>query len=237
MSGCHRRPDRITVAGAASVRALLPDLIHGFESDDGGPVSPLYGASGTLAKLVAHGTQVDVLIVVDRATLDRLAQANLVDRTSFTHLADNQLVLVAKKPAPRGLTFKTLDHLPPTQAIAIGNPDFVPAGAYARDLFQRLNKWDALRPRLLMLGDVAAVLAAAERGRAAAAVVYRTDVRGLDDVEVLDRAASPPTPELWLALTQRGAHNPRARAFAAHVRSAAGRRQLTAHGFRPPARH
>ena len=50
---------------------------------------------------------------------------------------------------------------------------------------------------------------------------------------LLDRAEPPPVPELWVALTRRGAGRDDARAFAAFLRSETARRLFAEHGFLP----
>jgi molybdate transport system substrate-binding protein len=70
----------------------------------------------------------------------------------------------------------------------VGDPRTVPAGEYARDYLRAKGVWDALQPRLVMGANVAAVLAYARRGEAVAAVVYDTELHGLDDLVALDTA-------------------------------------------------
>ena len=69
-----------------------------------------------------------------------------------------------------------------------------PRAQYARDYLQALGSWDALQGRLLLGGDVGAVLAYARRGEVAAAIVYATEARGLTDIVVLDEAKGPDAP-------------------------------------------
>lgn len=230
--GCRREPERITVAVPSSMRHVLPDLLDAFESDSPGEVSVLIAGSGTLVDWIEEGAQVDVAIVGDADNLARLSRGGHLDESSRAFVAAQRLVLVAVAPGP-GVTFETLDRLPPTQPIAIGNPALSSAGIHTRALFDRAGRWDDLRPRMLLRGDVAAALAAARRGQAAAAVVYDTDARGVADVVVLDAAEDAPHPELWLALTSTGQRRARARELADFLRSAAARRILAEHGFHP----
>ena len=233
LAGCRGRSERVTVAFATAARDVAPELERAFEAENGGDVVLLLGGSGTLADTVVAGSEIDVVVLADRAEVDRLADKQLLDPDSRAAIAATRLVLVAARPAPR-VTFATLTRLPPNQSIAIGNPEHSAAGVHARALFQRLGIWDALRPRMVLAGDVAAALAAVRRGQAQVAVVYQTDARGLKELELLDTAEPPPTPELWAALTRRGAGRDGARAFASFLRSGTARRLLSEHGFLPP---
>lgn len=233
LAACRGEPERITVAVSSSARHALPALLDAFEGESPGEVSLLVAGSGTLADWIEEGAQVDVVLLGDEANLERLAVGRHLDETTRAAVASHRLVLVAVAPGPR-VTFATLDQLPPTQPIAVGNPDFSSAGVHARALFQRLGRWDDLRPRLLLRGDVAAALASARRGQAAAAVVYDTDAHGVDDVVVLDTANEPPHAQLWLALTPTGKRRARARDLAGFLRSGAAQEIFAEHAFLPP---
>jgi len=234
LAGCRGGSERITVAFATAAREVAPELESAFEAEHGGDVVLLLGGSGTLADTVVAGSDIDVVVLAERAELDRLAEKRHVDPDSRAPVAATRLVLVAARPAPR-LTFATLPSLAANQSIAIGNPEHSAAGVHTRALFRRLGIWDALRPRLVLGGDVAAALAAVRRGKAEAAVVYEPDARGVPGIELLDRAEPPPLPELWVGLTRSGAEQEAARSFASFLRSETAQRLFAEHGFLPPA--
>jgi molybdate transport system substrate-binding protein len=134
------------------------------------------------------------------------------------------------------LTFATLDTLPPGERVAIGDPSSVPAGEYARAWLSSLGTWEALQGHLVLGGDVAAVLTYARRGEVLAAVVYRTEVRGIDDVVILDEARGPsaPRPEVVGAVVSEGKNAAEAGAFLGFVAAPEGQRILADFGFGPP---
>ncbi|HEU5058991.1 MAG TPA: molybdate ABC transporter substrate-binding protein [Kofleriaceae bacterium] len=233
LAGCRGSSERVTVAFATGARAVAPDLERAFEAEHGGDVVLLLGGSGALADQVVTGSEIDVLVLADRAEIDRLAERGQVDPDSRAPVAATRLALVAARPAPR-VTFETLTELPANQSIAIGNPEHSAAGVHTRALFRRLGIWDTLRPRMVLAGDVAAALAAVRRGQAEAAVVYEPDARGVQGMDLLDTAEPPPQPELWAGLTRRGAGRDAARAFASFLRSGTARRLFAEHGFLPP---
>jgi molybdate transport system substrate-binding protein len=59
--------------------------------------------------------------------------------------------------------------------LAIGDPDLVPAGGYARQALRTLGLWDRVRPRVVTAPDVRAALTYVESGEADLGIVYRTD--------------------------------------------------------------
>jgi molybdate transport system substrate-binding protein len=241
LAACDRTPlvgagGEVTVAAAASLRAVLPALARAWQaSHPGVRISPTFGASGDLKKQVEGGAPVDAVIFAAARPVDDLAAAGHVDAGTRRVLATNVLVLVG----PRGskpLTFATLDTLPSGAHVAVGDPGAVPAGEYARAWLTTLGKWQALQGRLVLGGDVAAVLAYARRGEVEAAVVYRTETRGVGDLVVLDEARGPgaPRPEVVGAVVRGARGAGEAAAFLAFVASPEGQRILADFGFGPP---
>jgi molybdate transport system substrate-binding protein len=226
----------IMVACAQSLRGVMPALAAAFRAQVGGPeVTATFGASGDLRKQVEGGAPVDGVLFAGARPVDELIAGGHIDRATRRVLATNRLVLIGPRGG-RAIGFESLDALPAGEKIAIGDPGAVPAGQYARAALQALGKWDALAGRLVLGGDVAAVLAYARRGEVAAAVVYRTETRGIDDIVVLDEARAPwaPRAEVVGAVATEARGAARARAFLEFVASPAGQEILAGYGFGPP---
>lgn len=235
LAACSKgAPSReITIAAAASLRGVLPELARAYEaSHPGVRIAATYGASGDLRKQVEGGAPIDAVLFASAQPVDALVAAHRVDPATRRVVATNQLVLIGPKSA-RQISFATLDTLPPGEVVAIGDPGAVPAGQYARDYLTALGKWPALAGRLVLGGDVAAVLAYARRGEVAAAIVYRTEIRGIADVVVLDEAKGPsaPRPEVVAGVVS-GAGE--ARDFVGFVASPPGQKILADFGFGAP---
>jgi molybdate transport system substrate-binding protein len=229
----------VTLAAAASLRAVLPALSQAYEATHAGThLTATFGASGDLKRQVEAGAPIDAVLFAAARPVDELAAAGRVDPATRRVIATNVLVLIG----PRGahpVTFATLDTLAPGERVAVGDPGAVPAGEYARTWLRALGEWDALQSRLVLGGDVSAVLTYARRGEVAAAVVYRTETRGIDDVVVLDEARSTPSqkaprPEVVGAVTTRAHAAAEAGAFLTFVGSPEGQRILADFGFGPP---
>jgi molybdate transport system substrate-binding protein len=236
--GCSRAAPtaEVTIAAAASLRAVMPKLAQAFEaSHPGTHVVATFGASGDVKKQVEGGAPIDAVVLAAARPVDELAARGRVDPASRRAVATNTLVLIGPRGGP-ALTFANLDALPAGEHVAIGDPGAVPAGDYARTYLTALGKWDALRGRLVLGGDVGAVLAYARRGEVAAAIVYRTEVRGVPDVVVLDEAEGPaaPRPEVVAAIVRGARGAELAAEFLGFVTSPEGRRILSDFGFGAP---
>jgi molybdate transport system substrate-binding protein len=116
--------------------------------------------------------------------------------------------------------------------IAIGNPDAVPAGRYARQALVDAGMWDMLQARFVPTQNVRQALDYVARGEAQAGFVYATDAAvQKDKVRV---ALSVPTarPVRYpIAVTAASAHAPLAQAFIAYIASADGQAVLQGYGF------
>ena len=234
-STVDRQADATLLAAAASLRHVVPALTSDFLVRHPGPEPMVsYGASGTLCSQVKAGAPVHAVLFAAEAPVDRLVDLGLADVESKTTLASNQLVLVGRSDGPTS-KLSSLGSLEPQQRLSIGNPDFVPAGAYAQQLLEALGLWGVLGDRLVYGGDVARSLVYVRRGEAEFGLVYATDVRGQDGLEVLDRAdwQGAPQPLVVSALTRLGVEQPRAVLFLEYVRSAEARDIFARFGFGP----
>jgi molybdate transport system substrate-binding protein len=64
------------------------------------------------------------------------------------------------------------------QRIAIGDPQGVPAGVYARGWLEHAGLWRAVEAKIVPSASVRAALAAVESGNADVGIVYKTDLAG-----------------------------------------------------------
>jgi molybdate transport system substrate-binding protein len=60
-------------------------------------------------------------------------------------------------------------------SIAVGEPESVPAGNYAKQALESLGVWDAVQPKVVFAKDVRQVLEYVDTGNADCGFVYRSD--------------------------------------------------------------
>jgi molybdate transport system substrate-binding protein len=68
------------------------------------------------------------------------------------------------------------DAPPEIRRLALGDPEAVPAGVYARRYLESKKLWKQYEPRIVPAANVRAALVAVENGAADAAIVYVTDM-------------------------------------------------------------
>lgn len=236
--GCRGQASEteVMLAVAASLRNALPAVISAYAvKHPGAKIRATYGASGDLQKQVEGGAPIDGVVFANAKPVDALIEKGLIEARTRQVLATNTLVLIGPKGS-KAVTFEAIDTLPPDERIAIGDPGAVPAGQYAKAALQKLGKWDAIQGRLVFGGDVAAVLAYARRGEVAAAFVYKTEIRGIGDVVLLDEAegAWVPRVEVVGAAVKGSKGSAEAAAFLEFMRSPEGQKVLGEFGFGAP---
>jgi molybdate transport system substrate-binding protein len=239
--GCSKRPapgerEFIVVAAAASLRGVLPAVASAYESSHASQkITMTFGASGELRQQVAAGAPVDVVIFAGAEPVDDLIAKGLVVAASRKVIATNALVLIGPKGG-KPVTFATLVDAQPDEKIAVGDPRSVPAGQYAKTALEHLHEWDSLAGRLVYGSDVSAVLAYARRGEVRAAIVYKTELHGVSDVEVFDTLAPglAPIPEVVVGLVAGSRVATEASGFLAYLQGPETRSALLEYGFGPP---
>ena len=175
-NGQAKPQQTLTVSAAASLQPALTTLQAEYRLVE--PTVQLslnFGSSGALKQQILQGAPVDLFISADTKTMAELAGAGLVDPATQRDLLSNELVLVARPGVPLR---KWQDVArPEVKFLAIGDPERVPVGRYARATLVSLDLWKAVQPKLVLGQDVRQVLTAVVTGNADAGVVYASDVR------------------------------------------------------------
>lgn len=177
-------PNEVLVFAAASLANALEEIAADFETASGTRVAFSFGGSQTLAQQVASGAPADLIIAAGEFPVQFLVERDLV-LSGPVDLLTTKLVVVIRQGADRP---ETLQDLTGTAfpKIAIAAPDLAPAGTYAREALKELGLWEQVEGKLVFAPDVRATLAYVESGNADAALVYETDARASNRVDVLD---------------------------------------------------
>ena len=212
LAGCARH-DELQVAAAASLQDALREIGANYD----GRVTFVFGASNILARQIRAGAPVDVFFSADEPTMNKIADLIAMRED----LLSNELVVVSREP---------LGDLLHVQRLALGDPNAVPAGVYAREYFQAHGLWDALRPKVIPMDNVRAALAAADNGSVNAAVVYRTDARLAKRARIV-MTLSGPAIRYPVAVLRSAKHPDAARRFVQYLASPSAAAVFRKFGF------
>ena len=133
-------------------------------------------------------------------------------------------------PAKAGI--HTLAQLLGDGRLAMGDPNHVPAGRYAKAALERLGVWRTVADRVAGAADVRRALALVARGEAPYGIVYATDALAEDRVTVagvFPEDSHPPI-HYTVAVPAASAH-PQAGAFLEFLWTPAARAVFEARGF------
>lgn len=179
----------IVISAAASLNGVLEEAKKEYVKKHPGVTLHInYGGSGKLAQQIIQGAPVDLFMSAAEDPFNQVKDKDLLENEK--KLLSNSLVLIALKGNDDKLSvFQDLSSSK-IKKIAIGTPEFVPAGAYAKQTLEYLNIWKKIEPKLIYTQDVSQVLRYVETGNTEAGIVYKTDALSSDKVKIVAEANS-----------------------------------------------
>lgn len=173
------------VLAAASLSDAMKELTSKYEASHPGQKLVIsYGGSGTLQQQIEQGAPADLFISAAAKQMNNLSDKKLIDTAHRTDLLRNQLVLIIPKNSQTHWnSFADLKN-PSVTKLAIGQPESVPAGTYAKQSLTNLGLWATVKPKLVFTKDVRQTLAYVETGNVDAGIVYKTDATSSDKVTI-----------------------------------------------------
>jgi len=226
----------LRVSAAVSLTDALGAVVKTWEAQGNPRVELNLAASNVLARQVLEGAPVDVFISADEAQMDRVTSGGSADVADRVILFTNQLVVVV--PTGHSLPGPPPDSLADNavKRVAIGDPQGVPAGVYAKTWLERVGLWRRIEPKIVPSASVRAALVAVEAANADAGIVYRTDAAADSKVTVAYEVPLGDAPAILYpgAVLKHAPHPETARKFIAFLQSAASRETFAASGFLAP---
>jgi molybdate transport system substrate-binding protein len=230
--------DKVTVFAAASLTNAMQDIAAQYQKEKGVQVVSSFASSSTLARQIEQGAPADLFISADQQWMDySISKQQIVENTRYT-LLGNELVLVAAKASK----FDKVEIDDKTQwtkllgdsRLAVGDPDHVPAGIYAKEALQKLGAWSTLEPKLARASDVRGALALVEREEAPLGIVYGSDAIASKKVKVVGTfPASSHKPVEYPMAIVKDHEKPEVRAFYDYLKTPAASAIFKQYGFAP----
>lgn len=180
---------KITVFAAASLTNAMQDIAATYKKEKNVEVVSSFASSSTLARQIEAGAPADLFISADQKWMDYAVEKKTVDTATREILLGNSLVVVAPKESAQAniaIDAKTnWTSLLNGGRLAVGDPEHVPAGIYAKEALQKLGAWETLSPSLAPAEDVRGALALVERNEAPLGIVYGSDAVASKGVKVV----------------------------------------------------
>lgn len=131
---------KITVFAAASLTNAMQDIATQYKKEKGVDVVSSFASSSTLARQIEAGAPADLFISADQKWMDYAVDKKAIDTASRQTLLGNSLVVVAPKASEqKDFTIDSKTNwtsLLNGGRLAVGDPEHVPAGIYAKEALQ-----------------------------------------------------------------------------------------------------
>lgn len=198
LAGCgnaETKQTTLTVSAAASLTDVLTELAEVYEKEHQDVhIDFTFGGSGALQTQIEEGAATDIFFSAAESNMDALAEQNLIDTESRADILENKVVLVVPKTSDMDTGF--LDIAQTNSEIALGEPESVPAGKYAKQIFTDMGIWADVESKAVFASNVREVLTWVESGEASCGVVYATDAATSEGVRVVEEVPSEYAPDV-----------------------------------------
>jgi molybdate transport system substrate-binding protein len=190
MGGCSKtNAVELNISAGAGLIDVLTEINRLYtQVSNNVNITANFASSGTLQQQIEQGAPIDVFISAAAAQMDNLQHKGLIIDDTRQDLLTNKIVLIVPVDSDLGITGFFDLATAEVERIAIGDPQSVPAGKYAQDVFDELDITAQLESKLVFGSDVRQVLTYVETGNVDAGVVYITDALTSDKVIVVASA-------------------------------------------------
>jgi molybdate transport system substrate-binding protein len=235
-SGCateKQKPIELSVFAAISLTDALTELGEAFATENQVKVYYNFSASTTLQRQLETGASGDVFISASPRQIIALETNGLIEVGSRHDLLTNRLVLVSDAAADISVETPNSLAMPEIARIAIGHPNIVPAGTYAKEALTHFGLSETLQSKLIFGMDVRATLAYVTAGNVDIAIVYKTDTTLTENIKVLYEFPSEAyTPIIYPAVIMKDSQRKQlARRFMTYLQSMQSGEVFEKHGF------
>lgn len=184
-------PQALTVSAATSLTDVLEELKGHYEEKSVHTLIMNYGSSGALQQQIEQGAPADLFISAAQQQMDGLQEQGLIIADSRVDLLENAIVLIIPVAGgEKGIAgfASLLDDA--AFLLALGDPESVPAGRYAREVLTSLGLWEGVQHKLILGKDVRQVLTYVETGNVDGGMVFMTDAQKSRAAKIV--ATAPP---------------------------------------------
>lgn len=173
------------LAGVGMTDAIKAINVLYMEHNKNVTIIANFAAAGTLQQQIEQGAPADVFISAGAKQMQALQDGGLIVNETRQNLLKNRVVLVVPSNSALNITnFMDLCN-DDVIKIAIGDPEFVPAGTYGKQALDLLGIYEKVQSKLILCSDVRQVLGYVEAGNVDAGIVYSTDAAITDKVRIV----------------------------------------------------
>jgi molybdate transport system substrate-binding protein len=229
----------LRVAAAADLAFVLPEIVAGFEKQNGTIVKLSFGSSGNFAAQIQNDAPFDVFMAADVGYPRKLIEAGLADPGSLYVYGVGRIVIWVPDNTVdvERLQMRALLE-PRVRRIAIANPQHAPYGRAAEAALTHYGLYEQLKPKLVVGENISQAAQFVQSGNAEAGIialslVFAPAMRNKGKYWVVPNDSYPPLEQAAVILkSARDAKS--ARALIDYLRSPAAAELFRRYGFESP---
>lgn len=170
--GCGKEEKKeITISAAASLKEVMNEIILEFEKENKDiKININLGGSGALKNQIISGAPVDIVFFASQKDLKDLDEKGMIEKNYNEDILKNRMVIAGKEKIEDLSEIKN-------HKIAIGTPETVPAGKYAKEVLNNSNLWNEVQNNIVFSKDVRSAMQYVEIDEVDYAFIYKTDAK------------------------------------------------------------
>jgi molybdate transport system substrate-binding protein len=165
----------LTVAAAADLSALEPQLAREFEKTNPIAVKWVTGASAILSQQIENGAPYDVFLSANAHFVDRLSSFGKLAPGSVAAYAVGRIGVLWKDGKQHELSDLAGDWV---RFVALPNPKLAPYGVAAQQALEHAHVWTRVKPKVVYGENVRQALQLFESGNADAVLTSASLMKG-----------------------------------------------------------
>ena len=184
----EKKAEKLNIFAAASLQDVLNKTSELYQEKTGVELSLNFASSGLLARQIEQGAEFDFFFSANENWVNYLLEKNLLQVESKLNLAKNKMAIIV----PKESKIDAFENATPEQMLslfsgrlAIGNPDHVPAGKYAKEILTYYKLWETFKSRLLPCKNARETLLMVEMGEVDMGIIYLSDAKKSNKVRCL----------------------------------------------------
>lgn len=172
---------QLTLFVAASLTDVVQEVGEVFESIEAVELVYNFASSGALAQQQLAASHADLFLSASERWMDKVEGAGRVLKETRTTFLSNRIAVIANRESDFSMQLPSDLCDAPFVYLAMGDPEYVPAGSYAREWLKVLQCrdggriWDRVEGQISPAPNVRAVVSQVEGRIDVLGIVYATD--------------------------------------------------------------
>ena len=231
--------EEVTILAAASLTDVCTELDKIYaQTHPEVKLTFSFGSSGALQTQIEEGAPADIFFSASTKQMNALKEEGLMVTDSIDELLENKIVLIVPADSDKGIASFDDAVTDKVSMIGLGEPESVPAGQYAEEIFTTLGTLEQVKAKANYGTDVRTVLSWVETGDVDCGVVYATDAYSSDKVKIVAEAPEGSCRKVIYpaGIVGSSAHKDAAKEFVDFLGSDTGMEVFEKYGFSPAAK-